>query len=183
MIRNSLWYFKFEEINSLEQLKYIKLLVWLRSYYVIINRPISHWPHNTPSLHVKHVSFQNVNNLLNTEFPLRIITITTTSAISSGLRPQTSPDLARYRLYVYISIKRNHIVDTSFCCTTVWRSERQKTYFLAFIIFSKSVFLTMLQQCSDVNPSSQRILPTMRRSRDDSTQMVYVNRKKGPYCW
>ncbi len=45
------------------------------------------------------------------------------------------------------------------------------------------VYLTMLQQCSDVNSSSQRILPIVRRSRDDSTQMAYFNRKKGPHCW
>ncbi len=79
---------------------------------------------------------------------------------------------------MHVCIKKDHIVDTSFYCTAVWRLERWRTRFLNFVIFSMSVFLTMLYQCSDVNPSSQRILPTMRRSRDDSTQMVYFNWKK-----
>ncbi len=43
--------------------------------------------------------FKIINNLFNTEFPIRIITITTTSAISSGLKPQSPPD----RLYYNIS--------------------------------------------------------------------------------
>ncbi len=46
--------------------------------------------------------------------------------------------------YVYVSIKKDHIVDTSFCCMAVWRLERRKTHFLGFIIFSMSVFLTIL---------------------------------------
>ncbi len=33
---------------------------------------------------------------------------------------------------VYVSIKRDHIVYTSFCCTTVSRSERQKNLFSGF---------------------------------------------------
>ncbi len=38
--------------------------------------------------------FKIINNIFNTEFPIRIITVTTTSAISSGLRPQSPLDLA-----------------------------------------------------------------------------------------
>ncbi len=40
----------------------------------------------------KVVLFQNINNLFNTEFSIRKITITT-STISSGLRPQIPPHL------------------------------------------------------------------------------------------
>ncbi len=82
-------------------------------------------------------------------------------------------------LYVYISIKKDHIVDTTFrCSTTVWRSERRKPRFPGFIIFSMIVFLTMLQKCFDTDPSSQRILTTMRRSRDDSATDGVLQAKK-----
>ncbi len=41
------------------------------------------------------------NNLFNTEFPIRIITIATTFVISSGLRPQSPPDLASISTICY----------------------------------------------------------------------------------
>ncbi len=90
------------------------------------NRPIFQWRHNMSSvaLQVKCVFFQNVNNLFNTEFPVRKITITTTSSMSSGLRPQIPPVLPRYRLYYNNSPSySSSIYSIEEYNTLKWRSE------------------------------------------------------------
>ncbi len=93
-----------------------------------INGPISQWCHNTPSaaLHVKCVSFQNVNNLSNTEFPIRKITITTTFAVSSSLRPQIHAGLASISTIPYYNISPSYsssVYSRGEYNTVKWRSE------------------------------------------------------------